>query len=101
LMSVRLNERTSKIDMRKLVCDEKLTCHMRRLCCSKKTCAMFTSADSYIVQHQVEACRAMQCSIGFLQFNIPEPAIRFPVVRAAATAGEFCAGDDAQIFLGL
>jgi hypothetical protein len=41
------------------------------------------------------------CSTGFLQSNIPEPTIRFPVVSAAATAGELCAGDDTKIFLGL
>jgi hypothetical protein len=31
---------------------------------------------------------------GFLQSNIPKPTIRFPVVGAAAAAGELCAGDD-------
>jgi hypothetical protein len=82
--------------MRKYVRRKKLTCHMRRLYCSKRICKMFTSADSYMVHDQVGACKAMcaASASGFLQSNIPEPTIRFPVVGAAAAAGELCAGDD-------
>jgi hypothetical protein len=56
LMSARLSVGN---DMGKCLRDKKLTCHMRILCCSKRICGMFTSADSYIVRHQVEACKAM------------------------------------------
>jgi hypothetical protein len=93
----------SKTDMGKCLCDEKLTCHMRRLYCSKRTCKRFTSADIYMVHHQIEACKSMYAvsAPGFLQINIPEPTIRFSVMSAAATAGKLCAGDDTQIFLGL
>jgi hypothetical protein len=37
---------------------------------------------------------------GYLQ-HIPEPAIRFAVMRAAAAAGKLSTGNDAQILLGL
>jgi hypothetical protein len=33
--------------------------------------------------------------------NIPEPAIRFAIMRAAAAAGKLSAGNDAQVLLGL
>ena len=45
------------------------------------------------------ACNAISaCSA---TCNIPEPAIRFAIMRAAAAAGKLSAGNNAQILLGL
>ena len=52
-----------------------------------------------MVDDQVVACNAISaCSA---TCNIPEPAIRFAIMRAAAAAGKLSAGNNAQILLGL
>lgn len=81
----------------------RLTCHMRRLCYSTKIYkwrkAASALSDPPWVEDRVVACNAISaCSA---TCDIPEPAIRFAIMRAAATAGKLSAGNDAQVLLGL